>query len=98
DASVANVNPIVNWIYNFGDGSTDVSGPDAAHQFDPAGEYDVTYIVIDDAGCIDTVVITVPIYHGPLVPSAFTPNSDGNNDFLMILGGNFESVDFKIYN
>lgn len=98
DASTADVNPIVTWIYNFGDGTPSVGGPDASHQFDPAGEYPVTYVVIDDVGCTDTIVIVVPVYHGPLVPSAFTPNSDGNNDFLNILGGNFKSVDFKVYN
>ncbi|MBD3637102.1 MAG: PKD domain-containing protein [Crocinitomicaceae bacterium] len=98
DASVADVNPIISWTYDFGDSSGVVSGPDAIHQFDPEGEYEVTYVIMDDQGCTDTVQITVPIFHGPLVPSAFTPNNDGNNDFLMILGGNYETVDFKVYN
>jgi gliding motility-associated-like protein len=98
DASVANPNPLVNWIWDFGDSTGNFFGTSVVHQYDPEGEYDVTYIVIDSVGCTDTVVVTVPIFHGPLVPSAFTPNSDGNNDFLMILGGNFKTVDFRIYN
>ncbi|UKN02999.1 PKD domain-containing protein [Paracrocinitomix mangrovi] len=98
DASTADVNPIVNWLYNFGDSTGIFGGPDAVHVYDPEGEYTVTYIVIDAVGCTDTVTAIIPVYHGPLVPSAFTPNGDGNNDFLMILGGNFSSVDFKIYN
>jgi gliding motility-associated-like protein len=99
DASVENPNPIINWMYDFGDttGASGSAGP-IVHQYDPEGEYNVTYIVIDDQGCTDTIVVVVPIFHGPLVPSAFTPNSDGTNDFLMILGGNFKSIDFRIYN
>jgi len=97
DNSVPNPQPIVSWMYDFGD-STTLASPDAVHVFDPEGEYEVTLIVIDDAGCTDSITVVVPVYHGPLVPSAFTPNGDGNNDFLNILGGNFESVDFKVYN
>ena len=97
DNSVGDPQPIISWMYDFGD-STSLNVPDGVHQFDPEGEYPVSLIVIDDVGCTDTVTIIVPIYHGPLVPSAFTPNGDGTNDFLNILGGNFESVDFKVYN
>lgn len=52
----------------------------------------------DELGCKDTAIRIVPVYHGPLVPSAFSPNLDGNNDFLMILGGNFSAVEFTIFN
>jgi gliding motility-associated-like protein len=97
DNSTGDPQPIISWVYDFGD-NTFLNAPDGVHQFDPEGEYPVSLIVIDDVGCSDTVTIIVPIYHGPLVPSAFTPNGDGNNDFLNILGGNFESVDFKVYN
>jgi gliding motility-associated-like protein len=97
DNSVPNPEAIVSWLYDFGDSST-LASPDAVHVFDPEGEYEVTLIVIDEAGCTDSITVVVPVYHGPLVPSAFTPNGDGNNDFLNILGGNFESVDFKVYN
>lgn len=97
DASTPNPRPIVFWSYDFDD-STTVNAADVVHSFDPEGEYNVTLTVIDDVGCSDTISIVVPVYHGPLVPSAFTPNGDGNNDFLNILGGNFESVNFKIFN
>jgi len=54
--------------------------------------------VIDEAGCVDTACCYVPIFHGPLVPSAFTPKRHPNNSWLMVLGGNFESIDFRVYN
>lgn len=88
---------IITWLWYFDD-STWAYVQDPQHTFDPEGEYNVQLIVTDEAGCVDTAVNVVPVYHGPLVPTAFTPNGDGNNDFLMILGGNFEEIDFKIYN
>ncbi|MEX1002797.1 MAG: PKD domain-containing protein [Crocinitomicaceae bacterium] len=97
DNSIENPRPIVSWEYDFADGNT-ANTPEAVHAFDPEGEYDVTLIVIDEAGCTDTAMVMVPVYHGPQIPSAFTPNGDGKNDFLMIFGGNFESVDFNVYN
>lgn len=97
DNSTSNPDDIVSWLYDLGDGNF-IYSADGSHAYDPEGEYEVLLIVIDESGCTDTARVTVPIYHGPLVPSAFTPNGDGHNDLVMLLGGNFESVDFKIYN
>lgn len=97
DQSIPNGAPIVDWAWNFGDGDS-ASEQNPIHQYELEGEYSVELIVTDDFGCKDSAYKVVPIYHGPLVPSAFSPNDDTNNDFLMILGGNFSAVDFTIYN
>lgn len=97
DQSIENGAPIVDWLWHFGDGDSAVT-QNTVHQYDLEGEYSVELIVTDDFGCKDSAYKVVPIYHGPLIPSAFSPNGDSNNDFLMILGGNFSSVDLKIYN
>jgi len=97
DNSTINPDPLVSWLWEFGD-STFAYDPDVAHAYDPEGEYVVILTVTDAAGCSDSTSHPIVINHGPLVPSAFTPNGDGNNDFIMILGGNFKNVDFKIYN
>ena len=44
----------------------------------------------------DTVVILPPF--SIAVPSAFTPNGDGVNDFLVVKGGPILDFDFRIFN
>lgn len=97
DTSVPNGAPLATWDWNFGDGET-ADTQNTIHQFNFEGEYNVELIVTDELGCKDTAYKIVPIYHGPLVPTAFSPNGDSNNDLLMLLGGNFSEIDFTIYN
>ena len=97
DQSSENGAPINEWLWNFGDGDS-ATTQNSVHQYDLEGEYSVELIVTDELGCKDSAYKIVPIYHGPLVPTAFSPNGDSNNDFLMILGGNFSAVEFIIYN
>ncbi len=61
------------------------------------------YIVAYEAenGCIvyDTVTVNVDMQFNIGVPSAFTPNGDGNNDLLLVRGLiGIESLTFSIYN
>lgn len=63
------------------------------------GVYTVTYT--DQYGCVvtDQVTIIVDIALNIGVPSGFSPNGDGTNDFLYVKGGLvIESMNFSIYN
>jgi len=56
--------PIVEWEYNFGDGTNEVdnTGDPVTHTFTDAGEYDVTLTITNDIGCKDTsFVITIEV-------------------------------------
>lgn len=62
-----------------------------------------TYTVtgIDSAGCDYTLYLTVVVdlICGELfVPSAFSPNGDGNNDFFKVYNRCLSEIDLKIYN
>jgi len=61
-----------------------------------------TLTVTSEEGCIssDDIIISVnPVRQVVAVPSAFTPNDDGENDELdIIIQGNFELVSFHVFN
>jgi gliding motility-associated-like protein len=89
--------PLVFWEWDFNDGNFS-NDQNTSHNFINGGDYDVLLTVQDDNGCLDTAKNIVNIYLPPNVPSAFSPNGDGNNDNLFVYGGPYETLEFKIYN
>ena len=51
-------------------------------------------------GCpgYDTIVIDEYPYCTADVPSAFSPNNDGTNDILFVMGSGIDTLDFKVFN
>ncbi len=89
-------NGIVDWEWFVGDGNGyDVQNP--IHAYSGGGAYTVTLTVTDDNGCVDTTSQEILIALLPVLPTAFTPNGDGENDYFVIRGGPFTAVDFKVY-
>jgi gliding motility-associated-like protein len=84
-------------IWNFGDEGVSFD-PNPAHSYASAGIYTITLTVFDNNGCSDTANRTIEITLLPQVPTAFTPNSDGNNDLLFVKGGPFQKILFRVYN
>lgn len=86
--------------WNFGDGGT-------SNEFNPqytyyvTGNYTVTLNVTDEKGCPGSVqkvlVIAQHVPCGLEFPNAFTPNNDGTNDNIGVLGF-AETVELKIFN
>jgi gliding motility-associated-like protein len=95
DQSTSNAG-LAAWFWNFGDETGDnVQNP--IHNYSDGGEYTILLTVTDVNGCADTVSRNLVVALLPVLPSAFTPNSDGENDVFIIRGGPFKAVDFRVY-
>lgn len=90
-------NQITDWLWDFGD-ETGGNNQNEVHTYANGGTYPVELTVTDINGCEDRTIIDVNVALLPVLPTAFTPNGDGENDTYIIRGGPFSSVDFNIYN
>jgi gliding motility-associated-like protein len=66
DLSSINNGSIVNWNWDFGDGSPAVSNQNPIHVFNTDGNFNVTLTVTSDFGCSNTVVIPTIVYPAPI--------------------------------
>lgn len=88
---------LVSWYWAFGD-STASNVQNPSHQYNNAGDMFVTLAVKDINGCIDTVRKEITVILLPDVPTAFTPNNDGQNDLFFVKGGPFKTINVRVYN
>lgn len=101
DKSTGNIS---NWTWNFGEGRTSISQNPAPFNYSPPpGEkvYQVSLKVDGNNGCSDTAYANVTVVSNCsiVVPSAFTPNNDGRNDFLYPSNAfNADNLIFRVYN
>lgn len=90
----------IEWLWDFGDGSTPSTLADPAYSYSDTGAFTVMQIVSGPNGaCPDTAYETVIISPELLiwVPNTFTPNSNGNNDvFTPVFSGISYVKDYKM--
>ncbi|MEO6584482.1 MAG: gliding motility-associated C-terminal domain-containing protein [Ferruginibacter sp.] len=98
------VGNIVSWLWNFGNGTTSTLQAPPPQNYAPGPtKYNalVTLTVTNNIGCTDTVKKNILVIENCYiaVPSAFSPNGDGLNDFLYPLNA-YKSRDlaFAVYN
>ncbi|MCT4580229.1 MAG: PKD domain-containing protein [Flavobacteriales bacterium] len=86
------------WMWNFDDGALDSVNFDPLHTYADTGSYLVELTVYNANGCSSTAyrqVIIVPI-ENVFVPTAFSPNGDGENDVLYVRGY-LNGIYFSVY-
>jgi gliding motility-associated-like protein len=98
------VGEIVDWKWDFGNGEiSNGRNPVQPHypNVNQVMDYTVKLIVTDTSGCTDTAfhITKIPNNCYIAVPSAFTPNSDGLNDFLYPLNAyKATNLSFRVFN
>ena len=73
---------IVNTKWILGDETTLTDELEFWHTYADTGKYEVIYVVSNQFNCVDSTTATLiinPVYQ-IFIPSAFTPNNDGDND------------------
>ncbi len=86
------------WEFDYRDYSATSS--DTVISYPKPGTYEVTHVVWDQYGCMDSVMKEIKI-DPPFelyVPNAFTPDGDGNNDVFRGYGAGMASYEMKIFN
>jgi gliding motility-associated-like protein len=76
-----------------------LSSPNTA-QTDASPEETTTYVVTvtGDNECQSQASVTVTVKNDLFIPSLFTPNGDGNNDYFRIYGTGIEVINMIVYN
>lgn len=88
---------VISWFWDFGDGMS-AFGPTVSHAYFLPGTYNVTQIVSDHLGCVDTASTKIVIKEKAFeLPNIFTPNGDGSNDLWCIDLPSYAPVKLKIF-
>ena len=99
DFSVGGNLHIAAWDWNFGDGThSNEAAP--IHEYQQGGRYEINLTLTTLAGCEVELqsVVEVKEIVSIHIPSAFTPNGDGQNDELFIGTQLLSSMNFQVYN
>jgi gliding motility-associated-like protein len=90
------------YVWNFGDGSgtSTVFSPTHSFPSEEPGNYTVTLVATNAAGCVDTAIAIVIVEEDLIfyVPNTFTPDGDEYNEtFKPVFTSGFDPYDYGLY-
>lgn len=87
-----------NW--SFGDGNVSTVAGDVTHSYTDTGWFLARQIVTINPGCSDTFDATIRVkdVYRLYMPSSFTPDENGLNDYYMPSGRGIQSFKMSVYN
>ncbi|MEX1189629.1 MAG: PKD domain-containing protein, partial [Bacteroidia bacterium] len=76
-----------------------ILGFTSTYSFDEEGVYEITQVVVNAAGCTDQITHSVVVEYGTeyYVPSAFSPNNDGNNEAFLVVGNDIKQFSLRVF-
>ena len=96
DSSVSD-SAIVDYKWDFGD-SFNATTNNPTHEYVDALPHDVKLRITNKIGCEDSIVKTIYPPLSIYMPTAFTPNDDGLNDYFQAIGFGVQKFTLFIYN
>lgn len=91
------------WTPSTGLSADNVANPVALYKKTPAeGHYRYKVMMNNETGCTDSAFVQIRVFSSKpeiYVPTAFTPNGDGRNDFFQLVAAGIQSIQtFRVYN
>ncbi len=93
---------VISWNWDFYYESSGIDSSSTAQNptylYGDTGNYVIQLVVTNEYNCTDTVYGDILVHLEPIVPSGFSPDGNGENDILYVLGGPFSKLEFTVYN
>lgn len=88
DLSIDSISNIIDWSWNFGDGTTLTGAQNPSHLYTNSGNFNVTLIITNNNNCMDSITIPTTIHS----TTTSTQNQSICQGDSILLGGSFQTT------